>query len=341
LSLNGDMDTGANFYSAPTQPLIINRKTGYGISFRQNNVEEMVLNASGNLGLGGLLATTPALNRGMYVQSDTNNAIIGYSLYVNDSVNNRRGSMFLDDAAGLWGWDNTASSGLMDYVWRSATTERMRLSSTGNLGLGVTPSPWVTYRAIQLGATASAVIDSSGGFGTNYYFDGTNYRYVSTSSVALYSAATGQHRWFTAPSGTASNVITLTQAMTLDASGNLGVGTTGPLGRLHVSGADSFRLALIGGATRAVRIGADAVSAFIGGVDPTGVGSFQPLHLEASILLVTAGGAERVRVKADGQVRFVPLAAAPTTSVENGDVYYDSTTNKLRVRAAGAWVDLH
>jgi hypothetical protein len=50
---------------------------------------------------------------------------------------------------------------------------------------------------------------------------------------------------------------------------------------------------------------------------------------------------ERVRVKQGGQVRFVPLAADPTLDVEDGDVYYNSATNKLRVRAGGAWVDLH
>jgi hypothetical protein len=134
------------------------------------------------------------------------------------------------------GWRHTGSAGLFIDANQggaantvtirngSGFATQLELSGSGNLGLGVTPSAWATYRAIQLGATASAVVDSSGGFGTNYYFDGTNYRYVSTSSVALYSAATGQHRWFTAPSGTAGNVITLTQAMTLDANGNLGVG---------------------------------------------------------------------------------------------------------------------
>jgi hypothetical protein len=42
----------------------------------------------------------------------------------------------------------------------------------------------------------------------------------------LYSPSNGTHTWFIAPSGTAGNNITFTQAMTLDASGNLLVGTT-------------------------------------------------------------------------------------------------------------------
>lgn len=49
---------------------------------------------------------------------------------------------------------------------------------------------------------------------------------------------------------------------------------------------------------------------------------------------------ERLRVKSTGQTRFLPLASDPS-GAENGDVYYNSTTNKLRVRAGGAWVDLH
>jgi hypothetical protein len=44
----------------------------------------------------------------------------------------------------------------------------------------------------------------------------------------LYQQVLGEHRWSTAASGTAGNTISFTRAMTLDASGNLGVGTTSP-----------------------------------------------------------------------------------------------------------------
>lgn len=53
-----------------------------------------------------------------------------------------------------------------------------------------------------------------------------------------------------------------------------------------------------------------------------------------------ASNTMRLQVKIDGQTRFMPLSADPS-GAEDGDVYYNSTTNKLRVRAAGAWVDLH
>jgi hypothetical protein len=62
----------------------------------------------------------------------------------------------------------------------------------------------------------------------------------------------------------------------------------------------------------------------------------------ADILTIsTAGGAERMRVKATGAVRFVPLSADPSTGNEAGDVYYNSTTNKLKVYNGTSWVDLH
>lgn len=48
----------------------------------------------------------------------------------------------------------------------------------------------------------------------------------------------------------------------------------------------------------------------------------------------------RMRVKPTGQVNFVPLAADPS-GASAGDVYYNSTTNKLRVHNGTSWVDLH
>jgi hypothetical protein len=48
-----------------------------------------------------------------------------------------------------------------------------------------------------------------------------------------------------------------------------------------------------------------------------------------------SGLPERMRIKSNGQVRFLPLASAPASG-QAGDVYYDSTLNKLRVYTT-AW----
>jgi hypothetical protein len=76
--------------------------------------------------------------------------------------------------------------------------------------------------------------------GNNAVFDATDTRweYITTNTAQRYlqDGSSGSHQWFTAPSGTAGNAITFSQAMTLDASGNLAIGTTSAGDRLTVSG---------------------------------------------------------------------------------------------------------
>jgi hypothetical protein len=122
----------------------------------------------------------------------------------------------------------------------TAGVERMRLDASGNLGLGVTPSAWgSTFKAIQMTAGVSfgshptvpvAYVNA------NTYFDGSASRYIQNdfASRFLSDGYSGGFSWQIAPSGTAGNAITFTQAMTLDASGNLGIGTTSPTADLSV-----------------------------------------------------------------------------------------------------------
>jgi len=120
--------------------------------------------------------------------------------------------------------------------------ESMRINSSGNLGLGVTPSAWGgAYKVIQFGIDGVLNATTSTGNGVilskNFFNDGSANKYINTDYASFYQQVTGQHQWFTAASGTAGNTISFTQAMTLDASGFLGIGNTTPRGRLSV-GAD-------------------------------------------------------------------------------------------------------
>lgn len=99
-----------------------------------------------------------------------------------------------------------------------------------NLGLGVTPSAWSAFRAVQVGHGSLAATGTGSGqhnvsVAANAYFDGANWRYITSSFATEYRQNTGAHQWAIAPSGTAGSAISFTQAMTLDASGNLLVGT--------------------------------------------------------------------------------------------------------------------
>jgi len=51
-------------------------------------------------------------------------------------------------------------------------------------------------------------------------------RYLASAPAVKYQQYAGQHKWLSASSGTADQPISFVQAMTLDASGNLLVGTT-------------------------------------------------------------------------------------------------------------------
>jgi hypothetical protein len=132
-------------------------------------------------------------------------------------------------------WDllpNTASgeSDLLWYYGGASAGTRMTLNASGNLGLGVTPSAWSGgFKAFELvGGSVFSGASTNLGIMQNAYYDGSNYLYKTTATAARYFQVGGQHIWYNAPSGTAGNAISFTQAMTLDASGNLLVGTTNP-----------------------------------------------------------------------------------------------------------------
>ena len=111
----------------------------------------------------------------------------------------------------------------------------MTLDSAGNLGLGVTPSAWGGGKKVLQASNASFAGQSDRfEIWANAYYDGSAVKYISNGYATLYQSVNGAHSWQTAASGTAGGTVTLTQAMTLDASGNLGVGTTSPAAKLDV-----------------------------------------------------------------------------------------------------------
>jgi hypothetical protein len=108
--------------------------------------------------------------------------------------------------------------------------EAARIDSSGNLGLGVTPSAWgsgytgLDIKYLGISNTGAGTVDCS--FTQNGYYNGTNWIAKYTSPSKRYSISDSGHIWYNGASATAGSAITFTQAMTLDASGNLLVGAT-------------------------------------------------------------------------------------------------------------------
>ena len=126
----------------------------------------------------------------------------------------------------------------------------MTLDSSGNLGLGVTPSAWGSdFRVldiVQFGTRTASLIGGSGqtgiGLALGVYNNNTDWiATVNSAPVGRYEIdGAGNHTFFTYNSTvTAGNPITFTQAMTLLANGNLGIGETNPSRRLVVSGGEA------------------------------------------------------------------------------------------------------
>jgi len=111
----------------------------------------------------------------------------------------------------------------------NGTTTAVTIDTAQNVGVGVTPSAWggVATKTIQL--SNSGFLFNQNNFpitfvGANGYYNGTNWIYSQSYYASYYSInSSGQHQWFTAPSGTAGNAISFTQAMTLNNSGYLQV----------------------------------------------------------------------------------------------------------------------
>jgi hypothetical protein len=132
---------------------------------------------------------------------------------------------------GLRVYHNGGTAANYAFLVSSFSGDRLIVDGVGNLGLGVTPSAWSAYKAFQMQA-GSLISFSTNDWRMvqNVVRTGTTLDYLNNGRAHMYlqDGASGGHAWFNAPSGTAGNAITFTQAMTLDASGNLGVGTTSP-----------------------------------------------------------------------------------------------------------------
>jgi hypothetical protein len=268
--------------------------------------------ASGiNVGIG---TSSPVAKVDARITSDGN---VGYFRRVGGTINPGI-TVFANETGNTVGFDTVYSTSSPAYKFRVGGSDIMTLDSSGNLGLGVTPSAW--WSAIKpLQMSGNGFVGSASNFtylGSNFFYNSSaNPIYVASAAASLFEQGAGAFKWYTAASGTAGNAITFTQAMTLDASGQWLLGGTsldnpqswGRIAQVINSGSN--------GAAISVK---DANNEF-------NIATYN------SALIIADGATERARITSDGNLLVgktgltdtgAGFALAGTGSSDTGLVYF-------------------
>ena len=209
---------------------------GAAIRFGTGNAGtiQATLDSSGNLGIG---AASPGAKLDVRGNATfTGNATARQTA----DFTNTGGQLYVGAESSAGGAVFTGSSAYAGILGTNTNTAlqlatngavRATLDASGNLGLGVTPSLWQTgAKAVEIGGSGYLAFTGSTNGGylySNAYLASGGNTYKATGFAAAYGLGpSGQHQWFIAPSGTINTAISFTQAMTLDASGNLALGRT-------------------------------------------------------------------------------------------------------------------
>jgi hypothetical protein len=227
--VEGDTDANLLFVDASAD------KVGFGTNTPSTKIDAT---ASG--------ATVANFNRTTSSGSTVAVQVVGSTVGTLGSDTGGNGRFDISSVAG-------GSSADSIQISRNGGTLTALFNPSGNLGLGVTPSAWSNGKAIEVGFAGRGLwgfTQAVGYLTTNAYYN-SGFKYGGTGTATAYAQDTGQHIFYTAPSGSANAAITFTQAMTLTAAGDLLVGTTSTFSLSSGSATGSFILA--GGAYVASR----------------------------------------------------------------------------------------
>jgi hypothetical protein len=292
--------------------------------------------SSGNVGIGtssptfsagGGLHISNATAANLRLQDTTTN------VYTNIwQADNGSTSSFLVDID-----PNNVGSGGCPLVINTAGSMKVTLSSSGNLGLGVSPSAWsASYKAFEFGSGSLMGRSTNTDIyllSNSYLNTSGNFIYKSSAAAGYYSQAAGAHYWYNAASGTAGNAISFTQAMTLDAAGRLLIGQTVDKTQevLRVSGSGQASLLVDNsGKTNGAFVGAFNDAALLGVNRNPSTGSFYNTSNRATDIVLVGSAT-------DSYIIFETSTAANTTPTEraridaNGDLLVGTSSSSGRI----------
>jgi hypothetical protein len=192
-----------------------------------------ILKGDGTGGFSNAAAGTDyaAATTGTSAQLLANNGSGGFSnVTVGSGLSLSAGTLSTSGGASISAGDSnvtvsdTGSNGTVTV--QTDGTERMRIDSSGNVGIGVVPTASSNTGILQnQGGILFAFSNVFQDLTQNAYYDG-GYKYTNSSFATLYRQNGGTHSWQYAVSGTAGNAITFTDAMRINSDGTIKTGST-------------------------------------------------------------------------------------------------------------------
>jgi len=246
LQLGGNLDVvgqiGAYDNSGTAWGKMILRATDFELKNAGGTIK-LTLDTSGNVYIKGVdNITTTAGNTNLQVlTTNSQGADLGGSIGMG-GVYHATNQITFAEIHGKKQNSTTADlKGYMSFVTRDAggSTEKMRITPGGALGLGVIPGVWSSnYPALQIGQGATFTGHRSNTqtqLAQNWWVGTGNQYVVNGAASRLLMGADSTIEFSQAPSGTAgATMSTINTRLIIKPSGDVGIGTDAPLSKLHV-----------------------------------------------------------------------------------------------------------
>jgi hypothetical protein len=223
-------------------------------------------------------------------------------------------------------------------------TERMRINSSGRVGIATsTPS---TDAILTVNGSIAVAIPTRNAASANQIGVWTSDDPVDNARAAISFATVAGGSSSSSYIAFATNNYGVSggERMRIDASGNVGIGTSSPGSKLDVSGN--------------IRVSGNSQLQIFNGAGTSGV-SIQTDNASPASMTLSTGGSERMRIDASGNVRigtaalattatdgflYIPTCAGtptgtPTAITGLAPLVINTTNNKLYFYSGGAWRD--
>lgn len=353
-----------NFLSSPTDAtLYINRPSGLAIRFREaNGTDQMIIQSGGNVGIGisnpgvkfvnsgATAASGPTLGSGTIGSQALLSANGLYGMYSGVSTsgdvwhqvqrndgNTAVYNLLLQPSGGRVGIGTSSANAVLTvvgaslntylaidnassgenyfgannfHVFQTAGAERMRITSSGQVGINNS----VVYHGANL-SVANKIFLS---FQPNADIGGTIYGYYDTSLGGYYGGLKFQNFQFNGSS------YVMSDAMTINGIGNVGIGTTSPAQKLDVNGL----------------IRTNRTSNTDGGVVFGTVGTYLYGADSGGYLATYTSNTERMRIASNGVATINNLGGSGTRMVvadASGTLSTQAIPGGGAIKAYGSW----